>query len=101
MGFVVLGKRQRKVLEMVLNGHADANVAFPDLLNVQLVIIRDARLLRALGFSERIRGGHHIIWMAGVIEIINLQPRGQKAKPYQVRQVRKILLKYGLGANDD
>jgi hypothetical protein len=91
MGFVVLGKRQRKVLEVVLSGRSDANVAFPDLLN----------LLQALGFSERIRGGHHIIWMTGVIEIINLQPQGQKAKPYQVRQVRKILLKYGLGANDD
>lgn len=79
------------MLEMVLSGRSDANVAFPDLLN----------LLRALGFSVRIRGGHHIIWMRGVVEIINLQPRGQKAKPYQVRQVRKTLLKYGLGANDD
>jgi len=68
MGFVVLGKRQRRVLAMVLSGRSDANVAFPDLLN----------LLQALGFSERIRGGHHIIWMTGVIEIINLQPRDKR-----------------------
>jgi hypothetical protein len=39
--------------------------------------------------------------LEGVIEIMNLQPRGPKAKPYQVRQVRNILVKYRLGANDD
>jgi hypothetical protein len=76
---------------MVLGGRSDANLAFSDLLN----------LLHALGFSQRISGSHHIIWKEGVIEIMNLQPRGQKAKPYQVRQVRNILVKYGLGANDD
>jgi hypothetical protein len=76
---------------MVLGGRSDANLAFSDLLN----------LLHALRFSQRISGSHHIIWKEGVIEIMNLQPRGQKAKPYQVRQVRNILVKYGLGANDD
>ena len=29
-------------------------------------------------------------------EIINIQPDGNKAKPYQVKQVRNIILKYGL-----
>jgi len=87
----VPGRRQRKVLEMVLGGRSDANLAFLDLLN----------LLHAWGFSQRISGSHHIIWKEGVIEIMNLQPRGPKAKPYQVRQVRNILMKYGLGANDD
>ena len=32
-----------------------------------------------------------------VEEIINLQPAGNKAKPYQVKQVRNIILKYQLG----
>lgn len=32
-----------------------------------------------------------------VEEIINLQPNGNKAKPYQVKQVRHIILKYQLG----
>jgi hypothetical protein len=32
-----------------------------------------------------------------VEEIINLQPAGSKAKPYQVKQVRGIILKYQLG----
>jgi hypothetical protein len=30
----------------------------------------------------------------GVVEIINVQPRNGKAKPYQVKQVRELLLKY-------
>lgn len=32
----------------------------------------------------------------GVEEIINIQPTGGKAKPYQVKQVRGIVLKYRL-----
>ena len=54
------------------------------------------RLLDQLGFDERVRGDRHIFTMAGVDEIINLQPRGNKGKPYQIRQVRGIILKYGL-----
>jgi hypothetical protein len=29
-------------------------------------------------------------------EILNLQPKGSQAKPYQVRQVRDVVLKYKL-----
>lgn len=49
-----------------------------------------------LGFEESVRGSHHIFTKDDVTEIINLQPKGSKAKPYQVRQVRGILMKYGL-----
>ena len=54
-----------------------------------------------LGFQERVKGGHHIFWKEGVVEILNLQPKGSKAKPYQVKQVRAILLKYKLGGKPD
>lgn len=54
-------------------------------------------LLSALGFERRIRGDHYILWKPGVVEIINLQPRNSKAKPYQVKQVRRILRQYDLG----
>ena len=37
---------------------------------------------------------------AGVAERVNLQRDGKHAKPYQVRQVRRILLKYGLAGED-
>jgi hypothetical protein len=33
---------------------------------------------------------------SGVEELINLQRDGDKAKVYQVRQVRTVLLRYGL-----
>jgi hypothetical protein len=59
-------------------------------------------LLLALGFDERVRGSHHIFSRGGVIEILNLQPLGDgMAKPYQVRQVRDVILKYRLGAAND
>ena len=75
------------ILRHVLSGTADANIAFSDLL----------KLLERLGFSQRVRGSHHIFWKEGVLEILNVQPRGNKAKPYQVKQVRNVILKYKLG----
>ena len=78
--------RHDRVLTRVLRGTSDSNIAFRDL----------CQLLRRLGFSERIRGSHHIFRMKGVEELINLQDDGSDAKAYQVRQVRFIILKYGL-----
>jgi hypothetical protein len=49
-----------------------------------------------LGFEERTRGDHHIFTKDGVEEILNLQPRGAQAKPYQVRQVRDVIVRYKL-----
>jgi hypothetical protein len=50
--------------------------------------------LGALGFAERIRGDHHIFSKPGVAEMLNLQPRGSLAKPYQVKQVRSVIIRY-------
>ncbi len=65
---------------------SDANVPFEGLCG----------LLKRLGFDERIKGDHHIFTMEGLDEILNLQPRDGKAKPYQVRQVRNVILRHGL-----
>ncbi|WP_454063498.1 type II toxin-antitoxin system HicA family toxin [Candidatus Nitrospira salsa] len=54
-------------------------------------------LLQRLGFAERIRGSPHIFRKQGVEEKLNLQRDGSKAKPYQVRQVRTVILRYTLG----
>jgi hypothetical protein len=90
--------RHAKLLARLLSGTADRAFRFDDL----------CALLRRLGFAERQRGGsHHIFSRDGVAEILNLQPRGGgEAKPYQVRQVRDVVLKYGLaqllaGEGDD
>lgn len=76
-----------RVLARVLAGSQDQNIRFEDL----------RALLLALGVAERIRGSHHIFTREGVVEIIKLQPRdGGSAKPYQVRQVRNLIVRYGL-----
>ena len=80
-----------KLLFQILRGTADANISFEDL----------RALMERLGFEERIRGSHHIFRRSGVIEKINLQREGSKAKVYQVRQVRAVLVKYKLGGELD
>lgn len=65
----------RKILGNILDGLSDKNIRFQDL----------RKLLISLGFSERIRGDHHIFYKEGIEEIVNLQPlRNGKAKAYQV-----------------
>ena len=75
-----------KILEKLLRGESDANLRFEELCH----------LLQAKGFRMRISGSHHIFTKSGVIERINLQRDGSKAKSYQVRQVRRILTNYKL-----
>ena len=72
-----------KLLERVLLGTSDANIDFDDLRH----------LLLSLGFEESLRGSHHLFRRPGIAERINLQRDGSKAKPYQVRQVRAMILR--------
>jgi predicted RNA binding protein YcfA (HicA-like mRNA interferase family) len=83
--------RRGTVLLAVLRGDADANIRFSDM----------CKLLRELGFDERIRGSHHIFSKAAVEEIINLQAKGSKCKPYQVKQVRQVIVRYKLAGESD
>lgn len=81
--------RLTKLLDRILHGDSDANIPFGELCT----------LLKHLGFSERIRGSHSIYCMEGVAEILNLQPKGNLAKPYQVKQVRRLLVENGLAGS--
>ena len=81
-----MGKWAR-LIEQILRGTSDANIPFNDLCGI---------LIR-LGFEKRTRGSHNIFRRAGVVEKPNLQRAGKNAKPYQVRQVRDIILKYKFG----
>ena len=83
--------RHDKLLLKILRGASDANIHFAEL----------RQLLYHLGFEERIRGDHHIFTKDGVEEILNLQPKGNDAKPYQIKQVRTVILKYKLGGTGD
>ena len=80
-----------KLLERILRGASDANIPFKEI----------CQLLRHLGFDERLRGSRHIFTRVDVEEIINLQPKGAKAKSYQVKQVRNLILRYGLGGDNE
>jgi hypothetical protein len=78
-------------MRQILGGAADANISFDEMRN----------LLKALGFSERIKGGHFIFSRDGIEEILNLQPKGSNCKPYQVKQVRESIVRNGIGVEVD
>jgi hypothetical protein len=75
-----------KTIDQLLRGSSDNNFDFDELVS----------LLKYFGFSFRIRGSHNIFYMDGIAEIINLQSKSGKAKAYQVKQVRNIIVKYQL-----
>ncbi len=81
--------RHGRLVRTILRRRSDANIRLDAL----------RALMRYLGFEERVRGSHHIFDKEGIVELVNLQGRGGQAKPYQVRQVRRLILKYKLGAD--
>lgn len=81
--------KQGKLLWQILRAD-DASIRFADLCN----------LLPNLGLEERTRGSHHLSIGPGADEFINRQRDGSKAKPYQVRQVRRVLLRSELRTDD-
>ena len=76
----------KRTLKRVLDGRTDASIRFEDLCS----------LMERLGFHSRSRESHHIFWREDIEELINLQRSDGNAKPYQVKQVRTVILKYGL-----
>jgi len=79
-------RKYEKLITTILSGRSDQSIRFSELTH----------LLSAMGFDERINGDHHIFYMQGIEEILNLQPKGSQAKAYQVKQVRNLILKYRL-----
>lgn len=75
-----------KLMYSIMSGTQDRNIKFADL----------QKILDVLGFKCRVKGDHFIYWKDGITEIINIQPDGNKAKAYQVKQIRGLILKYKL-----
>jgi len=76
----------------LLAGSSDRNIRFDELVGY----------LKHVGFECRISGSHHVLSRREVAEILVLQPAGKgSAKPYQVKQVRKVVQQYRLGAESD
>lgn len=76
-----------KLLQKILTGTSDRNIKFSEL----------RQLLKKMGFEERIRGDRYIVTKNNVEEIINIQPQNSKAKSYQVKQIRNLIVKYSFG----
>ena len=75
----------RKLLQKAIN--RPANFRFGEFVT----------LVQGLGFrQQRTTGGHHIFVHPNVPVPVNLQNVGGKAKPYQVRQVLKLVERYNL-----
>ena len=79
-----------QVLRRVLSGTADAAIRFEDLCH----------LLESLGFEKRVKGSHHIFRKQGILAKINRQRAGAQAKPYQVKQVRTVIVEAKLGGDE-
>lgn len=76
-----MGKYEKLFLK-VLSGTSDSNLKFSEVLV----------LLRRLEFEERIKGSHHIFYKENLQEIINIQDDKGKAKAYQIKQIRQIII---------
>ena len=79
-----------KLYQSIMSGMHDKNIKFKDI----------QKLLDVLGFDYRVRGDHFIYYYGNLPEIINIQPSGNMAKPYQVKQIRNFLLKYHIGLRE-
>lgn len=79
----------RKLLQKALN--SPQSLRFSEVL----------KLAGAFGFRlDRISGSHHIFKRAEVPGLLNLQNVGGMAKPYQVRQLLKLVERHNLSLGD-
>jgi predicted RNA binding protein YcfA (HicA-like mRNA interferase family) len=79
----------RKLLQKALN--SPQSLRFSEVL----------KLAQAFGFQlDRISGSHHILRRAGIPELVNVQNVGGMAKPYQVRQLLKLVERHNLSLGE-
>lgn len=59
-------------------------------------------LAHALGFElQRVSGSHHIFTHPSIPKILNLQEVRGQAKPYQIRQLLRLVERYDLDVEED
>jgi len=77
----------KKVYDAVMSGQSDNNIKYTDLQN----------LLIGLGFEfKRQKSSHTMYYNSSINEFMNIQKDGVKAKAYQVRQLRDIIIEHNL-----
>jgi predicted RNA binding protein YcfA (HicA-like mRNA interferase family) len=83
--------KRRKLLTRLVSG-AVQNVAFADL----------QALVAGFGFElRRTSGSHHVYSHPAIPELINLQDVNGQAKPYQIRQMLRLVERYNLALEDE
>ena len=76
----------RKLLKRISSGEVH-NVSFSDLV----------KLVEGLGFQlDRTSGSHHVFVHPDIPELVNLQDVKGQAKPYQIRQLLRLIERYNL-----
>ena len=77
----------KKVYDAVISGKSDNNINYADFIN----------LLIDLGFTfRRQRGSHRMYYHNTISAFMNIQKDGNKAKAYQVEQLRSIIIMHNL-----
>ena len=77
--------KRKKLLQRLMSG--SQNVRFQDF----------RKCVEAFGFKlDRVKGSHHIFVHPDIPELINLQNIDGKTKPYQIKQLLKIIEGYNL-----
>ena len=81
---------RKKLLRLIAQGKT-ANIGFADLLD----------LAEGFGFKpDGIAGSHRVLKHDGLRTLLNLQPVAGQAKPYQVRQLMRLVEKHHLPLED-
>ena len=76
-----------KVYRAIISGQSDNNIKYTDF---QKIIVD-------LGFEfKRQKGSHRTYYHYDIGEYMNIQPMGNKAKGYQVAQLREYIKEYDL-----
>ncbi|MCI8874160.1 MAG: type II toxin-antitoxin system HicA family toxin [Lachnospiraceae bacterium] len=80
--------RYDKIRSDILSGKCDKNISETDM----------RFFLDKIGAVNRRTNGSHIQYtIDNIPELINIQPKNGKIKPYQVKEIRNIVKKYRLG----
>jgi predicted RNA binding protein YcfA (HicA-like mRNA interferase family) len=82
--------RRRRLLQKLLSG--SKNIRFAEAV----------AWAEAFGFRlSRVHGSHHIDVHANVPELLNLQNVKGQAKPYQIKQLLRLIERYNLALEDE
>ena len=77
----------KNVYDAVKSGKSDNNIGYSDF----------QKLIVDLGFVfKRQKGSHTMYYSSANNEFMNIQKDGNKAKAYQVEQLRGIIMRHGL-----